>query len=99
MPVRQHPASLAAIQRAVAAVAPLDLAALGILVPALGSVVLGLAVQRGALAGAAAHELACLDERFQEEAWGRDDAAANRRARSLRDVVEAEALLRLAGAP
>lgn len=99
MPVRQHPASLAAIHRAVAEAAPLALAALGLLVPAFGSVVLGLAVQRGALAGAAAHELSCLDELHQEESWGRDEAAANRRARLARDVAEAEALVRLCAPP
>jgi chaperone required for assembly of F1-ATPase len=99
MPVRQHPAALAAIHRAVAAAEPLGLAALGLLVPALGSVVLGLAVQRGVLAGAAAHELASLDEMFQEESWGRDEAARSRRARLLRDIADAEALLRLCGPP
>ncbi len=60
---------------------------------------LGLAVQRGALAGAAAHELSCLDELYQEESWGRDEAAANRRARLARDIAEAEALLRLCAEP
>ncbi|MNS46736.1 hypothetical protein D3C72_792450 [compost metagenome] len=47
-------------------------------VPLLGSAVLGLAVQRGALAGEAALELSRLDEAFTEERWGVDEEAAAR---------------------
>lgn len=95
MPARQHPASLDAIRRAVAAAPPIHLAALGIVVPALGSVVLGLAVQRGALAAAEAHDLALVDETYQEEQWGRDEEAMARRARVAEDLAGAEKLFRL----
>jgi len=98
MPTPQHPAALEALRRAAAATPPLGLAALGVLVPALGSLVLGLAVQRGRLAAAGAHELAVLDEAFQEEAWGRDWEAEERRARIAADLAGAERLLRLADA-
>ncbi|MND62061.1 ATP12 chaperone protein [compost metagenome] len=47
-------------------------------VPLLGSAVLGLAVQRGALSGQAALELSRLDEAFTEERWGVDEEAAAR---------------------
>ena len=40
--------------------------------------VLGLAVQRGALSGAAALDLSRLDEAFTEERWGVDEEAAAR---------------------
>ena len=54
----QPPASLAAMRAAVAGYAPFVLAGLGVLVPAIGSLVLGLAVADGALdARARAHEL------------------------------------------
>ena len=49
-------------------------------VPLLGSAVLGLAVQRGALSGAAAFDLSRLDEAFQERQWGVDEEAAVRTA-------------------
>jgi len=45
-------------------------------VPLLGSAVLGLAVQRGALSGPDAFDLSRLDEAFQEGRWGVDAEAA-----------------------
>ncbi|MCO6417345.1 chaperone, ATP12 [Siccirubricoccus sp. KC 17139] len=95
MPVAQPPASLAALRRAVAARTPLELAALGVLVPAYGSLVLALAVVHGALEAGAAHELATLDERHQEEFWGLDAEAAARRERVAADVAVAARLLGL----
>ena len=49
-------------------------------VPLLGSAVLGLALQRGALSGDAAFDLSRLDEAFQESRWGVDEEAAARTA-------------------
>jgi chaperone required for assembly of F1-ATPase len=96
MPVAQSPDSLAAVRRAVAALGALDLAALGVLVPAFGSVVLGLAVVDGRLDAAEALRLATLDETFQEQFWGTDAEAAARRARVAADVGQAARLLALA---
>ena len=81
MHVAQPPEALHALSRAVAALDPAVLAALGIAVPALGSLVLGLAVAAGRLDAAAAHALSMLDELFQEELWGVDHEAAERRGR------------------
>ncbi len=47
-------------------------------VPLLGSAVLGLALERAALAADAAFDLSRLDEAFQEEQWGVDAEAAGR---------------------
>jgi chaperone required for assembly of F1-ATPase len=96
MPVAQEAAALAALRRAVAAEAPVGLSALGLLVPALGSLVLGLAVARGRLHAAEAHALATLDETFQERFWGVDAEAAARRARIGAEIALAERLMRLA---
>lgn len=96
MPVPQDPAATAALARAVAARPPLALAALGIAVPALGSLVLGLAMARGVLGAAEAHRLASLDEILQAERWGEDDEAVARRARLAADVALAGRLLALA---
>lgn len=96
MPVEQSPDALAALRRAVSALEALDLAALGVLVPAFGSLVLGLAVVDGRLDAAEALRLATLDEAFQEQFWGTDAEAAARRARVGADVEQAARLLALA---
>jgi chaperone required for assembly of F1-ATPase len=81
MHIAQDPGALALLARAVAAYDALALAALGVAVPALGSLVLALALTEGGLDAAQAHALATLDETFQEELWGRDALAAARRRR------------------
>ncbi len=98
MPVAQEPQALAALARAVAAHPPLELAALGIAVPALGSLVLGLALAAGRLGATAAHDIATLDERFQEEFWGLDPETESRRARAAAEVELAARFLALARA-
>lgn len=95
MPVAQPAASLAALRAAVATHAAEELAALGVAVPALGSLVLGLALSAGRLPAAEAHRLAVLDETFQEERWGVEEAALARRARLAADVALAESFLAL----
>ena len=95
MHVRQHPAALAALRRAVEAESGWVLAGLGIVVPALGSVVLGLAVAQGAAEPAEAHAVSCVDEDYQAELWGVDEQAALRRARILRDVEESARFMAL----
>ena len=95
MPIRQDEAALAALQAAIAALSPVQLSALGVLVPALGSAVLGLAVTRGALSSAEAHGLAVLDELFQEERWGLDWEAEERRERVAADLALAARLAEL----
>lgn len=96
MPVAQEPAALAALARSVARLDPLRLSALGVLVPALGSLVLGLAVQHCALDVAEAHRLSILDELFQEEEWGLDWMAEERREKVAADLRLAARLLELA---
>jgi chaperone required for assembly of F1-ATPase len=91
----QDAAALAALRRAVAACSPLLLSALGVAVPALGSLVLGLALASGALEAEAACDLATLDERFQAEIWGDDAEAINRRAAVRADVAAAARLMAL----
>jgi chaperone required for assembly of F1-ATPase len=85
--VKQHHDSIAALRRAVAALDIDALAGLGIAVPALGSLVLGLALAAGELGPHAAYALGALDELFQAEQWGDDYEAVDRRASILKDVV------------
>ena len=93
--VKQHRGSVAALRHAVAALDIAALAALGVAVPALGSLVLGLAMAEGRLDATTAHELGALDELFQAEAWGEDAEAAVRRAAIAADVTLAARFLQL----
>lgn len=96
---RQDPAALARVAEAMAAQTPSTLAGLGIVVPALGSVVLGLALAAGALDATRAHELASLDELFEVEAWGEDAEGRARRDAVAADIAGADRFIRLAALP
>ncbi|MDA8049694.1 MAG: chaperone, ATP12 [Rhodospirillales bacterium] len=98
MPVEQDPAPLCALWRAVEESDLPALAALGLAVPALGSLVLGLALARGQLRAADAVAAAFTDEMFQAELWGEDEIAAARRAEIAAEVALAERFLALARA-
>ena len=93
--VKQHRGSIAALRRAVATLDQFALAALGVAVPALGSLVLGLALAEGRLDASTAHALGCLDELFQAEAWGEDAEAASRRRAIADDIAIAARILEL----
>lgn len=95
MPVRQEPGALQALARVLAALPVLELAALGVAVPALGSLVLGLALARGRLDAAESCRLAFLDESFQQEFWGEDAEAMARQEGVVKDVHLAARLLAL----
>ncbi len=96
VPVRQHHDSINALRRAVAEYDPYVLAGLGIAVPALGSLVLGLALAEAHLDAAEAFVLGSLEELFQAEQWGEDAEAAKRRASVAADIALAERFIRLA---
>lgn len=93
--VKQHQDAVAALRRVVAAYDVHALAGLGIAVPALGSLVLGLALAAGDLDAATAHTLAILDDLFQMEKWGEDYEAADRRINLAADISLAERYIRL----
>lgn len=93
--IRQDQQALAALRRALAARDPYALAALGVAVPALGSLVLGLALADGALDAGRAHGLAALDELFQAEFWGTDAQAEARRAAIASDIELAARMIEL----
>jgi chaperone required for assembly of F1-ATPase len=84
--VDQSPQALAALARAVAAQDAHGLAGLGVMVPIMGSLVLGLAVTEGMLDADEAFRLSVQDEVFQEEHWGRDPDAAAQRDRAAQEV-------------
>ena len=88
-----------ALRRAVGSYDAYVLAGLGIAVPALGSLVLGLALVEGRLDAAEAHALGALEELFQVEQWGEDDEAERRRRNVAADIALAERFIRLARTP
>lgn len=96
MPFAQAEEPLGRLRQAVSASPPARLAGLGIIVPALGSLVLGLALADGAMDAEEAHELALLDELFETSLWGVDAAAAARRAHIRQDIADATRFMALA---
>jgi chaperone required for assembly of F1-ATPase len=85
--IKQHHDSIAALRGAVAALDTDAIAGLGIAVPALGSLVLGLALAAGEIDAKTAYTLGALDELFQAEQWGDDYEAVDRRTGMLADIV------------
>jgi chaperone required for assembly of F1-ATPase len=84
--IKQHRDSIAALRSAVAALDPHALAALGIAVPVMGSLVLGLALAAQRIDAETAYTLSLLDDLFQAEQWGDDYEAVDRRTSILTDV-------------
>jgi chaperone required for assembly of F1-ATPase len=95
MPVVQPAETIIRLGNALAVLPPGVLAGLGIMVPATGSLVLGLAVADGAMDADEASALALLDERFQAEKWGEDSEAAARRLAVAADIDQATRFIRL----
>ena len=93
--IRQHRDSVAVLRAAVGALDPWALAALGVAVPALGSLVLGLALAEQRVDPATAHALGALEELFQAEQWGEDAQAAARRQAVAEEIVLAARLIAL----
>ncbi len=96
--VAQPDEALASLTKAVASFDAFQLAGLGILVPAYGSLVLGLAVAHGQLTAADAHLISLVDELFQESLWGEDADALARRQHMARDIAIAGRFMQLAEA-
>ena len=100
MHVAQPPDALAAVRAAVDAVGEgpggaLRLAALSVATSLTGSVLIALAIARGAMDADAAWRVAHVDEDHQIAIWGHDAEAAERRARRRRDMDAATTVLAL----
>ncbi|MGA2043716.1 MAG: ATP12 family protein [Roseiarcus sp.] len=96
--VRQPERSLAAIRAALDAFEdPFSLAALHVMTTLTGSILLALAVARGAIAAPDAWGAAHVDEDFQIRQWGEDDEATARRAARWREMAAADGMLKALG--
>jgi chaperone required for assembly of F1-ATPase len=88
VPINQPASSGEALRQILSTQSDYTIAALGVIVPALGSLVLGLALVSRAINPEDACEAAFLDELWQEGHWGTDQEAVNRRAKIVADVAE-----------
>ncbi len=95
MPGLQPAAALAALRDAVAAHDNFALTALHEFTVLTGSLLLALALARGALPPQQAHELAVLDETRQMDAWGRDMEAVRRLDARQQELLDAAAFLNM----
>lgn len=93
--VAHPPASVAALRRHLDGLDDWRLTALQSASVAMGSVVLGLALEAGRLDAEAAYQASQLDETYQIEQWGEDWEAADRRALLRADIQAAELFLTL----
>jgi chaperone required for assembly of F1-ATPase len=91
----QPPVALAALERAVATNDVYGLVALHVMSSITGSLVLGLALARGAINPAQAFHLSRLDEIFQAERWGKDPDAEDRAHALARELDVAANFLKL----
>lgn len=95
MPVGQSPSALKALRAAVDRLDDWRLIGLHAATTALGSLVLGLALERGLFDAERAFQAALLDELFEIEQWGEDAEQTRRHARLRADLAAAERFLRL----
>jgi chaperone required for assembly of F1-ATPase len=86
LPIAQPPASLNILTALLTTRSDYELAGLGVIVPALGSLVLGLALLHGALQPATACVLSELDTLWQEQKWGTDSQTAFGRQQLVAEV-------------
>ncbi len=89
MHVPQDRRALGILESLVSAHTPYELAAFHDLVAISGSLILGFAAAKRLLVLDDLWELACLDEIWQEQQWGRDDDAAALRERKRNDFFDA----------
>jgi chaperone required for assembly of F1-ATPase len=95
MPAKQDPVALRALRTAVERLDDWRLVGLHAAVTITGSLVLGLAMERGVLGAADAFGAALLDELFEIEQWGEDAEQSARHARLRSDLEAAERFFRL----
>ncbi|MFT8472085.1 ATP12 family chaperone protein [Acetobacter persici] len=95
MPITQPDATMRTLRALLESLPDAELAVLGVAVPALGSLYLGLVLVKGQ--GTPEELVACatLDEREQMAIWGEDTDVTDRIAMRLRDVADAALFLEL----
>ena len=95
MPIAQPAETFNALRRVLEQATPAQLAALSVAVPALGSLVLGLALVEQQADPETLVACATLDERAQMQRWGEDTEITDRIAALVREVSDAARFLAL----
>lgn len=95
MPITQPEATMQTLRTVLESCSDAELAVLGVAVPALGSLYLGLALLKGNASPDALVACATVDECEQMAIWGEDTAVTDRIATLLRDVTDAARFLEL----
>jgi chaperone required for assembly of F1-ATPase len=98
IPINQPPGTAEQLTAILSTESDNTIAALGVIVPGLGSLILGLALVAKALTPQAACETSLLDELWQEEQWGTEDEALLRRAKLITDVADSARFMYLCAA-
>lgn len=93
MPINQPAQTFEALRRALDQATPAELAALSVAVPALGSLVLGLALVEQQADPETLVACATIDERAQMQRWGEDTEITDRIAAALHEVSDAARFL------
>lgn len=94
-PIAQPAETLIALENAVRAHDPFEMAALGLATTAAGSLVIALALSHAHIDADAAFAAGFLDESWQAEQWGIDEEAERRRAIARADLETAARFLAL----
>lgn len=89
MPIQQSDEALAAISDKVSSHSAFELTALHEFTNGFGSVVIGLAFMAGFVPFEEAWQASILDQMHQEEAWGEDYEAAEKKEKMLQELTEA----------
>ena len=98
-PLVQPSGTLTALRNAVEAHDPFEVAALGLATVASGSLVIALALSHGRIDADTAFEAGHLEETWQVEQWGSDEAAEVRRHSARADIEAAARFLSLCRNP
>jgi chaperone required for assembly of F1-ATPase len=98
IPINQSPHIREALRAILSSHSDYTIAALGVIVPALGSLILALALTAKALDPRTSCDVAFLDELWQEEQWGADKEAIARRAKVIEDVTVSTQFIHLCAA-
>jgi chaperone required for assembly of F1-ATPase len=95
MPKPQSSDALDSLAMALARLDPFTLSGFGLAVQTAGSLIVGLALAGGSINAAEASAISDLDEAFQNEQWGKDAEALDKRRLRAEDLALAERFLTL----
>ena len=97
LPISQPPEAVKSVVVTIEGMELLVLTGMLTLVPLFSSALLGLAVSHGRVSAIGAYDLSVLEDVWQEQKWGQDDEASQRRASLREEAAAVGRLLALGG--